>query len=44
MKDLDIDKHGNLSRSSPPAASSVAQLGLVQFVNPAGLTLNGQNQ
>ena len=44
MKSSRWTSRGNLTAIARPAACSVAQLGMVQFVNPAGLTLNGQNQ
>jgi flagellar basal-body rod protein FlgG len=44
MKGMDIDKLGNLFAVTPTGRSKVAQLGMVQFANPAGLTLNGQNE
>ncbi len=44
MKDLDVDKLGNLFAITPTGRTKIAQLGMVQFANPAGLTLNGQNQ
>ena len=44
MKSLEIDDAGNLVAVTPTGRQKVAQLGMVTFTNPAGLTLNGGNQ
>ena len=44
MKSFEMDARGNLTAVVPTGRVRVAQLGMMQFVNPAGLTLNGQNQ
>jgi flagellar basal-body rod protein FlgG len=44
MKSLEIDNAGNLVAVTPTGRQKVAQLGMVTFTNPAGLTLNGGNK
>jgi len=44
MKSLEIDNAGNLIAVTPTGRQTVAQLGMVTFTNPAGLTLNGGNK
>lgn len=43
-KSIEMDAQGNLSAVTPTGRQRVAQFGMVTFINPAGLTLNGQNQ
>src|SRR3954453_1949188 len=44
MKSLEIDNPGNLIAVTPNGRQRVAQLGMVTFTNPGGLTLNGGNE
>jgi flagellar basal-body rod protein FlgG len=44
MKSLEIDNAGNLIAVTPTGRQTVAQLGMVTFTNPAGLTLDGGNK
>jgi flagellar basal-body rod protein FlgG len=44
MKSLEIDNTGNLIAVTQTGRQRVAQLGMVTFTNPGGLTLNGGNE